>query len=650
MKKYLILILLGASSLNFFGQTKKVIDSLKLELNKKQADTITAWILNDLSYYYLYENIDSSLVYGKKAYNYAKRIKYPTVEAKANLYLGNAFLYTNEYDSAHYYYNVSNKIHDKNELNKSPLYSSLGMLYKNENNYEKAIEVYMEGIKYDEENSFEYGKFIKICNLINVYAILGEYDKSITSGLEVVEIAKRTDDTNIKYYLGTLLNNIGTYYSKLEETDKALDYFNQSLMVNTENENKKEIARNYVNIGSIYENENELEKALELLKKALPIREEFKDQDELIEIHLELGAVYGKMKQNSLSNHHFSKALLIAEGINNLSLLSEVYLAKSKSNLFQNNYKSALANFEMHIQFKDSIREKDLLKNIQEIETKYQTEKKDKEIATQQLELREKETQIQKKKTQSNYMLGAILFLAISTILLTFLFKQRQKRKNQELLTIKREFQIKTLESLIEGEEKERSRVAKELHDGVNGDLSAIKYKLSSLLEMNNKVINEAIVMIDDSCKQVRAISHNLIPPSLESFDVVEAVQIYCDNLNEVSAKVTIRFQHIGGPVDMPKKDEVHIFRIIQELVGNSLKHSEGSNINVQISSRENTIQITVEDDGKGFDKNNTTSNGIGLGNVQSRIDYLGATLDFMSNTKGTSYTVEIDKNNSNEN
>lgn len=197
---------------------------------------------------------------------------------------------------------------------------------------------------------------------------------------------------------------------------------------------------------------------------------------------------------------------------------------------------------------------------------------------------------------------------------------------------------------MIEGEEKERMRIAKDLHDGVNGDLAVIKYKLSSLLEMNNSIIDEAITMIDDSCQQVRAISHNLIPPSLESFDLIEATREHCARLNDVTPETAITFQFLGDKIDLPKKTEANVFRIIQELVANAISHAEASEIDVQISSRDNTIQITVEDNGKGFDKNNVESDGIGLSNVQSRADYLNADIDFISNEKGTSYTINIDK------
>ncbi|TXE10122.1 tetratricopeptide repeat protein [Seonamhaeicola algicola] len=644
MRNIVFLLALFVCSFSVLSQNSNIIDSLKLSINKLNNDSSLAKTFNELAYYYLYQDIDSSIIYGKKALNKSIDIRDKEIEAKANYYIGTAFLYSNEYDSAKVYLNKSSKISEEEGLNKSHIYSSLGILYKNEENYEKAIETYFEGIEYDEKKLNDYGKGVKLLNIANVYSILEDYDKSIKFLLDALEIVEETKDENLKFAKGTILNNIGSLYTKMNKFDEGLDFFERSLAINIENDNKKEIARNYNNIGSVHEKKNYLNRALPFLKKALSIRQKLKDIDELVETHMELGVIYGKMKDLAKSKIHFDKAIAYAESIDNLNLLSETYLAKSNSLYELKRVEPAFQSFKSHIHFKDSVFKIANLEKIQEIETKYETAKKNKEIATQQLELKDKETQIQKEKTQNNYMLGAIVFLAIATTLLVFLFKQRQKRKNQELLTLKREFQIKTLESLIEGEEKERHRVAKELHDGVNGDLAAIKYKLSSLLEMNNNVIKEAITMIDDSCKQVRAISHNLIPPSLENFNLLEATEVYCSNLNDVTEGLEITFQHLGESIEMSKKAEVNAFRIIQELVTNAVRHAEASQINVQISSRDNTVQITVEDDGKGFDKNNIESDGIGLSNIQSRVDYLNATTDFISNNQGTSYTVDIHK------
>jgi signal transduction histidine kinase len=220
-------------------------------------------------------------------------------------------------------------------------------------------------------------------------------------------------------------------------------------------------------------------------------------------------------------------------------------------------------------------------------------------------------------------------------------FKQRQKRKNQELLVLKNEAQISSLESLIEGEEKERFRIAKELHDGVNGDLSAIKHKLNTLLELNNKTIKEAVIMIDKSCEQVRAISHNLVPPALENFDLESAISDYCTNMNSVH-EAQITFDYLGDTMNSPKLVEVNIFRITQELVTNSIKHADATEINVQLSFRNNTIQLAVDDNGKGFDVLNVKSTGIGLSNVKNRVAFLNGEIDFVSSENGTSVNILI--------
>ncbi|MFD2726687.1 tetratricopeptide repeat-containing sensor histidine kinase [Hyunsoonleella rubra] len=619
-----------------FSQANKVIDSLKLQLSEKQSDTTEVQVLNDLAYYYAFQNLDSSIVYGKQGLVKASRIGSYKGKARANLYLGNAFIHSNQYDSAHYYLNDALKIAKANEVNQSAIYSSFGMLHKAEGNYEKAIETYFAGIKYDENSNNEYGKFVKLINLANTYSKLENITKSVEYESKALDLAKNSDNDNINFAVGTLLNNIGGSYAKLENFDKSLEYFSQSLAVNLENQNRKEIARNHNNLGFIYEKKENFPRAIEHLKKALEIREEFGDEDELIETQMMLGTVYGSTKNYQLSEYHFKKALELANKIDDKSLISEVYLAMSDSYAKRNNYLNALNSFKKHARFKDSILLANSQDNINEIEIKYQTEKKDKEIVKQQLE-------IQKRKAQNNYMLVGLIILIVGVLTLIFIYKQHQKRKSQEILALKRESQIKTLEALIEGEENERLRIAKELHDGVNGDLSAIKYKLSALMETNTKLITEAISMIDESCKQVRAISHNLVPPSLKNFNLVEAIADYCNNLNSINPKEDIIFQHLGDDIELSQKAEVNVFRIIQELVTNSLKHAEANTINVQLSHRDNSLQITVEDDGKGFDKDAVGQNGIGLNNVQSRIDYLKADVDFESNDSGTSYIIEID-------
>ena len=640
MKKRLTLLFFFIIVCCGFAQSK-TIDSLKSQLMLNQKDSMKANTLAELSYYYLYNNIDSSLFYGKKLEKYARELDLTKFKLLANKNIGNAYIFSSMYDSAEVYLKKAISIADKNLISKSALYTSLGVMYKRQNNYEKALEAYFEGVRDDELSGNEYGEFVKLMNIANLYGVMGNYESSIKYNKRALSLSKKAKNNKINFALGTLLNNIGINYAETNRFDYAIDYFKQSLQINLKNENKKEIARNYNNLGVMYERKGNLNESLIYLNKSLEVLEQQQDENDVVKTHMSLGTTYGKISNKIKSDYHFDKALELAKKLKSSPLISETYLAISDVNLLKNRPEKALENYKFHIQFKDSILNDTNEEILNEIETKYQTEKKDKELTEQKLAIEKSELELQKKKTQYSYMTGAVLILLIGSILLWFLHQQRQKRKDQEILTLKREQQVQTLESLMEGEEKERMRIAKELHDGVNVDLSAIKYKLTSLLEKNNEVINEAVAMIDKSCEQVRAISHNLIPPSLKDFSLIETVEDFCTTTNSLH-KPEVSFQHIGEAIQISKKAEINIFRIVQELVNNSVKHASASEIDVQISHRDTNVQLTVEDNGKGFDKENVGGTGIGLKNVQSRVDYLHAKLDFHSNEKGTSYIIDI--------
>ena len=490
-------------------------------------------------------------------------------------------------------------------------------------------------------------------NLIKVYDNFGvlygnmnNYKKAEEYKIKTIALARKIKDT---FLIASGSLNLGVIYAKTERLDEA---YKQYMIVKSFSKSLKSDRINhhlYKNLARYYSEKEDMNVCLENALIAEKYLRYSKSKVEKAYFESFLGTIYQELKKYSKAEKHLLNSLNISEEIesetlqlNSLNPLAEIFASKK-------DYKKAYNYAKKYYQLNEKTRSETNNKIVTELDTKYQTEKKDKEIIEQQLQLEKTENELQKKKTQTNYLVGIATFLLLASILIWFLFQQRQKRKNQEIVTLKREHQIKTLETLIEGEEKERFRIAKELHDGVNGDLSAIKYKLSTLLEMNNTVIKEAITMIDKSCSQVRAISHNLVPPSLENFNLLEAVEEYCEK-SDTSHSQKISFQHLGDAVNMSKKEEINIFRIIQELVTNSIKHAEATKIDIQISCRNKIMQITIEDNGKGFDTSTNEDNGIGLQNIQSRVDYLQGTIDLISNKKGTSTTVEIDRNTNDNN
>ncbi len=544
---------------------------------------------------------------------------------------------SSDYKKAVHYFEkaIENESYVKDRNHVGQTYFKLGTSNLFLGEHKNATKAYLKTIDLFQETK-DTANLIKVYDNFGVlYGNMNNYKKAEEYKIKTIALAKIIKDT---FLIASGSLNLGTIYAQTKRLDKA---YEQYMIVKSFSKSLKNDRINhhlYKNLARYYSEKNNMTACLENALIAKKYLRYSKSKVEKAYFDAFLGTIYQELKQYDKAEKHLLSSLNVSEKLksetlqlNSLNPLAEIFAYKK-------DYKKAYNYSKKYYNLNEKTRSKSNNKIVTELDAKYQTEKKDKEIAKQNL-------QLQQQQTQNNYMKGIALFLFIGSILTWFLFQQRQKRKNQEITTLKREHQIKTLETLIEGEEKERLRMAKELHDGVNGDLSAIKFKLSTLLEMNNSVIKEAITMIDNSCNQVRAISHNLVPPSLENFNLIEAVAEYCHKTDD-SHTEKITFQHLGNEiVKITKKEEINLYRIIQELVSNSLKHAKASQIDVQISCQNKILQITVEDNGIGFDKKHSANKGIGLSNIQSRIGYLQATVDFISNKQGTSYIIEIDKN-----
>ena len=208
----------------------------------------------------------------------------------------------------------------------------------------------------------------------------------------------------------------------------------------------------------------------------------------------------------------------------------------------------------------------------------------------------------------------------------------------------------KLVQTLIENQqivETERSRLAKDLHDGLGGLLSGIKLTLNSVAdkvpETNTLLFNKANNQLDTAIREMRRMAHNMMPEALLKFGLGEAIQDYCDGINE-SNVVKMKYIQIGSLQGLTQSAEIVLYRVVQELTNNALKHAAARNIFIQITKHPRGITVTVEDDGKGFDTAMLSKgNGQGLKNVQSRIEYLKGEYDMKTEKgNGTSINIEI--------
>ena len=633
IKKYYVLFFFLLCISIGFGQTKE-IDSLKNSLKLITSNNDKMNFYDQLAKSYLTKDIIQSQAYNDSLLELSKQFSNKKMEFNS-IFNNSCILklkgkYKESIKQSSIYLEYTKSINDSLEI--SNAHFQLGSAYYYLDNKEDAIFNFFEALK-NLENKKGEAKKAKIYNSIGiVYSSLSQYEKSKVYQNKALNIAVKAKDSIM---IPIIYNGLGINLKSQDSTEKALHYFRKSLLVAEKINNIRIMGYQYRNIGSIESINGNYLKAEPLLEKALAIRRNAKDKLTIGGSLSDLANVYMYTDRLEKAEIYFNEAITIFKEIKSISSENAMYYDMSILESKRGNSMKAFNLLDKYYFVRDSLHNIDLQAKVNDIDIKYQTVQKDKEIADQKLALNESET-----KTRTMNII--IISLLIGSMLLWFLFQQRQKRIQQQLVAVQREQEVRTLESLMEGEEKERFRIAKELHDGVNGDLSAIKFKLSSLLEMNNTVIKEAVSMIDNSCEQVRAISHNLVPPSLKNFNLVEAVEEYCQSMNSIH-EPEVHFQEVGNPIVLDKKQEANLFRIVQELVTNSIKHAQAKEINVQLSHQENILQLTVEDNGKGFDPKAEKGKGIGMQNVQSRVDYLNATIDFLSNEKGTSYTITME-------
>ncbi|HKO82194.1 MAG TPA: sensor histidine kinase, partial [Chitinophagaceae bacterium] len=266
---------------------------------------------------------------------------------------------------------------------------------------------------------------------------------------------------------------------------------------------------------------------------------------------------------------------------------------------------------------------------------------------------------IRQKNTLNYILIASAVILLLISLLSYRNYKQKQKLQQQRIAELEAEKQLAATEAVLKGEEQERTRLARDLHDGLGGMLSGIKYSFQAMkgnLVMtpeNQQAFERSMDMLDSSIKEMRRVAHNMMPEALVKFGLDIALKDFCNDINR-SGALQVTYQSIGlENAVIEQTITITIFRIVQELINNTMKHASAKTAIVQITRTDGSISITVEDDGKGFDPvilksggarpHDQVGRGIGWSNIGSRVEYLKGKLDVQSEPgKGTSVLIEL--------
>lgn len=642
MKKLILLFLLANV---FIGYSQDVtFDELQANISKSKTKKEKVNALNELGNYWFAISYDSATAYYKKAYEISKEIKYKDGVFDYASNQGNVYLYQGKYDELIKLMKISvenaKKYNDKH--NEAKFTVNLGNAFMSNAEFQKALRYFQKGIQIFNDNK-EYDFERKINLMISVcFSNSKNLDKAIEYSKKALSqaIVAKDSATISKAY-----ENIGSDYLEKSQFKTAKPYILKGKEVATKLKNLPNLANLDYYLSRVLHSEKKYKEAIDLIKKSLSYYTETGNDFYKINA-LTFLSIYQKDSgdyQNALQNLKIAEDLALKNDMKSHLLL--IYPELAQLNKKIKNYELAYNYLEKHYQLNDSVSSNDLQKQLLDLDTKYQAAKKD-------LQIKEQESKLKNRRLLNYVFAGTVLAILLITFLVYRNLKRGQTIQQQKINELETEKQLTATEAVLRGEEQERSRLAKDLHDGLGGMLSGVKFSFNAMKQNlimtpeNAMAFERSIDQLDNSIREMRRVAHNMLPENLMKYGLDSALRELCSELNR-STTLKASYQSIDMEQHQFSQEiSIACYRIIQELVNNSLKYSKAKDLLVQahFSEEEKILQITVEDNGEGFDKNKLlNAEGIGWKNIQNRVQLVKGKIDLNSEIgKGTSVLIEI--------
>ena len=550
------------------------------------------------------------------------------------------------YDKAIEYYSKSLKIFEglRDMGGVSACYINIGNVHLGMDVYDKAMVYFLKSLKIKVELKDKKGIAICYIGIGNVHFMLSSYDKAKEYYLKSLNIEKETGN---KYKIANCYNSIGSVYFKQGAYNKAMEYYMESLKINEEIGNKNGMGTCYDNIGSTYIKQEAYNKTMEYYIKSLKIKKKTGNKNGLSLTFSNIAYLNIKLKKHNEAIEYAHKGLDIAKKTETLLLQSDGYEILSAAYDSLHNYKKSLEYYKLFKQINDSIFNEQSSKQIAEMQTKYETEKKEKEN-----ELLVKKNEIQQLQINKATMRQRIVFLIFGATLILiivisyFLYNRAKLKQKAQFKKQLAEQQKQRFRYVMEAQENDRKRIAQDLHDSLGQLLSTARINVSELKEDikgedMTLIWKNSLSLIDEAATEARNISHNLMPNSLIKYGLEPALKDLVNKIN-ITGKVNVFLNIEGINERLNESTEIALFRIIQEMLNNNLKHSEATEIKINLKNENNTISLEIDDNGKGFDTSKIAeSTGIGWKNIYSRTELLNGKVTVNSESgKGTKLNI----------
>lgn len=403
--------------------------------------------------------------------------------------------------------------------------------------------------------------------------------------------------------------------------------------------------------GTYYQKMNRPDRAISNFEKGLTEAKRLRNDYLIYYILFEQFELYSSIQNYAAALKTLHQVLPYVQESHSLRDKQMVYYNLAHTETQLQHYKEATDWFEQHKQVSDSLALAESDQRVLDLEKKYQTAEKENELLKIRTESQSQALSLQKNRT--------LIVVLIATVLLLigvgfFLLKAAQNRRilaiqkgkllEEELKNVKNQDKLNRYNAMLEGQEIERNRVARDLHDGLGGLLAGVKLRLSAIAfrDKTNKSseLDAVIHQLDHSVNELRRIARDMMPEALLSMGLEPALRDLCQTMSSGAMKVS--FEAINLRSNYAQPLVIGVYRIVQELLANAVRHSEASQVWVQASEHEGHFYLVVEDDGKGFDQSRVKEKpGIGLSNIRNRVELLNGNLEVESK-QGASFHIDI--------
>lgn len=629
-------------AMNVVAQTHSNIDSLQQLIKKEKDNENKVLLLIQIGQEYENRDLEKSKSYYHQARILGHKINYPLTEVKFTSNYTFALNMQGKYDSSLYWnlkgIEAAKKLDDDEQLAKA--YFNTGTTYQYMSDYPAAVEYYQKGLALFEK--IDDKKFTAQASdiLQNLYASMKQYNRAKKYGNDAVAAFRLLNEPKMLAYA---LTNLGHVYGKNQQIDSAKIFYLEAERIAATINDEVLLATMKLNLSHVFFEEKQLAASLKYNESALYLAEKNDLPDNKSIALRGLSYYYFYTGDYAASLPYAEQALSISKKYNirnqtvlnleQLALLAFVAKDPWKGDTYQN--EAAL--------LRDSLLSEEILQTTINTEKKYELDKKNSLLAVQ-------EERIEKQQLRNGFLMGGIALLALILYLAYRNYNQHKKLQQQKINELETEKQLLATQSVLKGVEEERSRIAKDLHDGLGGLLSGVKLQLGAmkgnliLTEENGIAFNRVLHNLEDSIAEMRRVAHNMMPETLLKFGLEQALTDYSNSLSH-QQHFTIQCAFRGMEKRLDNSTEVVIYRIVQELINNAVKHSDADTILVQLMRHDEAhINITVEDNGKGYRPNDVKENSAGLKNIASRVKYLNGKMDIQSEPgKGTSVFIECE-------